>query len=467
MSPRRPVRASAICALLSAPALTAQVPAPSAAAPRPLAITRVTIVDVESGRMLPNRTVIIRGSRIVTVAAASATRVPVGARVIDGRSRYLIPGLWDMHVHNPEPGAAAMLPVYIGFGVTGVRDMGSDLLALRRHRDRIARGEMIGPRIVMAGPILDGPFGRPMPPAHRSWRIEVTQASRARGLVDSLVRAGADFIKVHERLDPATYRAIVDQARHRGMAVAGHVPAAVGAAAAAAAGQRTIEHLVNVPFACADDERDALRPTNGLEALFGGCATHDAAALLRLFVEHETWHTPTLVVQQRVALGPNASRGDPGLRHVPMPVRELLRSVGPLDLPAPRGAARARFARFFAKRVWQARQMHAAGVRLLVGTDAPGVAPGWSVHEEMHLFVRSGIPAIDALRAATINPARMLTHTDSLGAIASGKIADLVLLDANPLADIRNTLRVRAVVAGGRFYDRAAIDGILRRSTVR
>ena len=461
------MRAEALCALVWAVSLGAQEPAPGVAAPRPLAITRVTVVDVEAGRLLREQTVIIRGNRIVTVTASRETRVPVGARVVDGRSRYLIPGLWDMHVHNPEPGAAAMLPVYVAHGVTGVRDMGADLLALRRHRDRIAAGGMVGPRIVMAGPILDGPFGRPMPPAHRSWRIEVTQPARARRLVDSLVAAGADFIKVHERLAAPVHAAIMDRARRRGVAVAGHVPAAVGAAAAARAGQRTIEHLVNVPFACADAERDVLRPTNGLEALFGGCATDDPDALARLFVEHRTWHTPTLVVQQRVALGPNAARGDPGLRHVPVSIREMMRGVGPLDLPAPRGRARERFARFFEKRVAQVGQLHTAGVGLLVGTDAPGVAPGWAVHEEMRLLVRAGLPAIEALRAATINPARMLGAADSLGAVATGNIADLVLLDGNPVEDIRNTLRVRAVVTGGRFYDRAALDGILRRSIVR
>jgi imidazolonepropionase-like amidohydrolase len=460
------VRASVAIALLWATSLVAQ-PAPGVARPRPMAITGATIVDVQSGQMLRDRTVIIRGSRIATVGPRASTRLPLGARVIDGRGRYLIPGLWDMHVHNPEPGAEAMLPGYLAYGVTGVRDMGADLLALRAHRDRITVGGTIGPRIVLAGPILDGPLGRPMPAAHGSWRIEVTQPARARRLVDSLVAAGADFIKVHERLDADVHRAIMMRARTRGVAVAGHAPTAVGAAAAAEAGQRTIEHLVNVPFACTDAERSELRPTNGLEALLGGCATDDPVALMRVFVDRGTWHVPTLVVQQRVALGPGVSRGDPGLRHVPMSVRELLRSVGPLDLPAPRGRARERFTRFFEKRVSQVGQMHAAGVRLLVGSDAPGVAPGWSVHEEMRLFVRAGIPPIDALRAATINPARMLAATDSLGSVAEGKLADLVLLDADPLEDIRNTLRVRAVLAGGRFYDRAALDAILQRSTAR
>ena len=443
--------------------------APSLGDRRPVAITGVTVIDVAAGRKLRDQTVVVRSGRITATGMRDSVRVPVGARVVDGRGRFLIPGLWDMHVHNPEPGSAAMLPVYIAYGVTGVRDMGSPLQALREQRARIARGTAVGPRIVMAGPILDGPLGggRSMPSPHRQWRMELTSPVRARAVVDSLAQAGADFIKVHERLPADVYQAILSQARRRGLPVAGHVPAAVGASAVSRARQRSIEHLVNVPFACAPAELGELRPRNGLEALFGGCAGGDASALLRQFVEDSTWHTPTLVVQQRVALGPAVTRGDPGLRYVPRSVRAVLAEAGPLDLPAPQGEARDRMARLFRKRLEQVGDMHRAGVSLLVGTDAPGVAPGWSVHEEMRLFARAGVPALDALRAATWSPARYFTATDSLGSIATGKIADMVLLDADPLADIRNSRRIRAVFAGGRFFDRDALDDILSRARVR
>lgn len=438
--------------------------APNLGDRRPLAITRVTVVDVERGRGLHDQTVVVRAGRIAAVGDRSRVRIPVGARVVDGRGRFLIPGLWDMHVHNTGPGSGSMLPVYVAYGITAVRDMGADIEVLRRHRDRIARGDEIGPRILMAGPILDGPIGIAMPPAHRRFRVEVTDPARARFLVDSIARLGADFIKVHERLAPAVHAAIAAQAMRRGLRIAGHVPTALGALGAIEAGQQTIEHLVNVPFVCTVAERDELRPRNGLEALFGRCSDDDPVALMRRFVERGTWHTPTLVVQQRVALGPNATSGDPGMRHVPGAVRAILREVGPLDLPAPRGDARARFARLLAKRVEQVGQMYRAGVPLLVGTDAPGVAPGWSVHEEMRLFTRAGIPAADALRAATLSPARVFDATDSLGTIAAGKIADMVLLDADPLDDIRNTLRIRAVIANGRLLERATLDGILTRT---
>ena len=431
-------------------------------ADRATAITGVSVLDVVQGRWIANQTVLIQDRRILRVGARASVRLPQNARVINGRGRFLIPGLWDMHVHNPGPDSDALLPVYVAFGVTGVRDMGADLEALLAQRARIARGDAVGPRIVMAGPILDGPLGFPMPEAHRRWRIEVTDTGRARQVVDSVAALGADFIKVHERLAPEVYRAIADQARQRRLAIAGHAPAAVGPRAAALVGQRSIEHLVNVPFTCTAEEARTLRPRSGLERLFGGCATDNADVTLRQFVQSGTWHTPTLVVQQRIVVGPDAIRDDPGMRHVPPSVRALLREAGPLDLPAPRADVRTRLNRLLAKRIEQVGRMHRARVRLLVGTDSPGVAPGWSVHEEMRLLVTAGLSPLDAIRAATLSPARYLGGADSLGVIAPGRVADLVLLDANPLTDIRNTRRIRAVVAQGKLFDRAALDALLR-----
>src|SRR5688500_10911996 len=162
-----------------------------------LAITRVSVVDVDGDSSLADHTVLVRTGRIVAVGTSSNVRVPRGARIVDGRGRWLIPGLWDMHVHTTGPSSERLLAVYVAYGVTGVRDMGSDLVVLHRERDRVRTGERAGPRIVMAGPILDGPLPSPMPAAHRRWRIELSDPARARHVVDSIARAGADFIKVH------------------------------------------------------------------------------------------------------------------------------------------------------------------------------------------------------------------------------------------------------------------------------
>ena len=426
-----------------------------------IAITHVSVVDVERGRTLGDQTVVMRDGRIVEVGPSAAVRVPRDARTLDGRSRWLIPGLWDMHVHTTGPESERLLPVYVAYGVTGVRDMGTDLDVLRRERARIRSGEAVGPRIVMAGPILDGPLGAPMPPAHRRFRIELTDAARARRVVDSIARAGADFIKVHERLPADVYRAIAGEARRVRLPFAGHVPTSVGPAAAVAAGQRSIEHLVNVPLSCTAAEAGSLRARSPLEALFGRCSTEDLAPLYRSFATSSVWHTPTLVVQRAIALRPESAPGDPGTRHVPAPVRAMLHEVGPFNGPLPPADVRRRLRALMDKRLRQVAALHRAGVPLLVGSDAPGVAPGWSAHEEMRLLVSAGLPPSAALRAATLEPARWLGATDSLGTIARGRRADVVLLDADPLADIRNTRRIRAVIADGRLLERDALDRLL------
>ena len=446
-------------ALLAAPALLAAQPAPRR--DPVVAITRVSVVDVERSRTLADHTVLIRDGRIADVGPSRDVRVSREARVIDGRGRYLIPGLWDMHVHTVGGSSERILPVYVAYGVTGVRDMGTDLDVLRRERDRIRRGETVGPRIVMAGPILDGPLGVPTPPAHRRWRIELTDTVRARHVVDSLARAGADFIKVHERLSAPVYLAIAARARRARLPFAGHIPDSVGPLAVVAAGQRSVEHLVNVPLPCTAAESISLRPRGPLEALLGRCSSADLAPLYRRFAGPRLHHTPTLVVQQAVALRPDAHPGDPGTRYTPAPVRELMLEAGPFGGPLPPEDVRRRMRALFDKRVQQVSALHRAGVPLLVGTDAPGVAPGWSVHEELRLLVRAGLSSAEALRAATLEPARWLGASDSLGAVSRGRRADLVLLDADPLADIGATRRIRAVVADGRVYDRAALDALL------
>jgi imidazolonepropionase-like amidohydrolase len=449
--------------LLAALALaTTPVGAQSVARREPsIAITHVSVVDVERGRTLADRTVLISDGRIVEVGPSTAVRVPRDARTLDGRGRWLIPGLWDMHVHTTGPESERLLPVYVAYGVTGVRDMGADLDVLRRARARILAGQAIGPRIVMAGPILDGPLGVPMPPAHRRFRIELTDPVRARRVVDSIARAGADFIKVHERVSPDVYRAIADEARRVGLRFAGHLPTSVGPDDALVAGQRSIEHLVNVPFACTEEETESLRPRHPLEALFGRCSAVDPSSLYRSFAASSVWHTPTLVVQRAIALRPDTAPGDPGTRHIPAPVRAMLHEVGPFSGPLPPADVRRRLHALMDKRLQQVAALHRAGVPLLVGSDAPGVAPGWSAHEEMRLLVLAGLPPSAALRAATLEPARWLGATDSLGTIARGRRADVVLLDADPLADIRNTRRIRAVIADGRLLERAALDQIL------
>jgi hypothetical protein len=362
-----------------------------------LALTHVTVVDVPggggAGQTIPDQNVIIRGRRIVSMGNASDTRVPRGAQVMEGRGKYLIPGLWDMHVHLDS----ADLPALVQLGITGARDMGGDLEQLLSWRRRIAAGEITGPRLVIAGPLLRGPraFTDSGPWVIRS----AAQGIRA---VDSLAARHVDFIKVHEGLSRVAYFAIGREVHARHLSFVGHVPAALSPQTASDAGQRSIEHLEFLPDACLPG-----RPSPP-------CTQEDFDSLAAHLVKNGTWLDPTIGSFRIFApqLFPAILAG--------------FRDLVPL--------------------------LRARQIGLLAGTDlgTTGIIPGVSLHDELALLVDAGFTPAEALRAATLNPAEFLGFTDSLGTIESGKIADLVLLDQDPLADIHNTRRIAAVIREGR-----------------
>jgi imidazolonepropionase-like amidohydrolase len=444
----RPVTSAAFA--VAGLAFCAPPPVPAPGAPV-VAITGVGVVDVARGRVVPAQTVLVAGSRITAVGAAGRVRVPAGAVVVDGRGRFVIPGLWDMHTHALWDRSArdAAMPLFVASGVTGIRDMGGDLALALATRAAVRSSAMVGPRIVTPGPILDGP--RPVDPSI-SWAISTPQDGRR--AVDSLAAAGADFVKVYTLIPRDAFLAVLARARLRGLAVAGHVPAAVTPDAAARAGQRSMEHM-----------RDELEPY---------CTPSTAAAcepLFRAFRRYHTWQTPTLVVlRSKSMLNDSALEKDPRLAYAPAAALRDWRAVRDAKLRRPDTDWARQRARF-AGELWLAGAMARAGVPLLAGSDADALYtyPGSSLQEELELLVRAGLSPAAALRTATLEPARYLQATDSLGTVAPGRVADLVLLDANPLADIHATRAIAAVVLNGRYLDRRALDAleVSARSAVR
>ena len=438
---------------------TATRPAPTA----DLAVTRVNVVDVERGRILADRTVLVRGNRIAVLAPASDVTVPAGARVIDGHGKYLIPGLWDMHAHVvAEENWRWRFPLYLASGVTGVRNMGvtgedSALALALALRKRIATGEVIGPRLVTTGPLLDGAPG--------VWpkSLLVTNAAEGRHAVDSLADAGVDFVKVYQQLPRDGYFAIAAEARRRGVPFVGHVPMRISAEEAIGAGQRSVEHLLWVAYACTSGG-DSLRASvvaSKRRPSAASWAHHDAArcrAIMTAMRERGTWMVPTFVEAhvdpQRELARIDSMFADSALwRRMPAAVAAEWRASYPRDralLLDPDYLAFAAAVRASLEDVRVVRP------RILAGTDVgvPFVEPGASLHQELQLLVRHlGLTPLEALQTATIEPARFLGMTDSLGTVQPGKLADLVLLDADPLADIRNTTRIAGVVANGRYHE--------------
>jgi imidazolonepropionase-like amidohydrolase len=434
-----------ICLLIAAATLVAGVPvAPQA---RALAITRVNVVDVVTGRIVPNSTVTINGPTIAVVAAGRVTagnappagsRPPAGAQVVDGQGKFLIPGLWDMHAHMEASGASA-LQLYVANGVTGIRDMGSDLDLILKMREETASGRLLGPRIFAAGPILDDA------PGDWPYRMRVRTAEDGRAAVQLLKRRGVDLIKVHDHTPRDAFFAIADEARRQNLPLAGHVPLALTVQEVIDAGQRDIEHLSNLELWKPCSGGDAYRP----EA---------CRPFFEMLARRGVWSTPTLVAMSELAtIGTPASAVSADhLAYGSKSVRAMWAGnqglfVTPDMIRALRAGAEVGAV--------VTKDMAKAGVGILAGCDT--MISGFCVHDELVAMVRGGMAPLAALQTATLNPARYFGLLQTSGSVAAGKRADLLLLDANPLTEIVNVGRIHAVVVAGRFLDRNELDALL------
>ena len=427
--------------------------------PTPLALTHVSLIDVTGAVVKRDMTVVITGDRISAIGASANTSVPAESNVVDATGKFLIPGLWDMHVHWY---ARDTFTLFTANGVTGVRQMfgNSDLL---RWRDQIAKGSLLGPRMVVASPIIDGP--EPVWPNS----ISVRNEDEGRKAVRRVKQWGADFVKVYALLPRDAYFGIADEAKQQGMTFVGHVPFSVSTAEASQAGQKSIEHLTGILIDCSNKEtelRDELvkakSPAARHRVQMKALETYDekkAADLFARFVKNHTWQCPTLTVLRSIAsVGDENFRRDGRLRYIPRRLQQRW-SVGIANRDEDDNGAK----KIFRKDLEIVGAMRKAGVPILAGTDTgnPFCFPGFSLHEELALLVIAGLTPVEALRAATLNPAEFFGLDKTLGTIDQGKIADLVLLDANPLEDIRNTQRINAVISNGRLFDRKALDKML------
>jgi imidazolonepropionase-like amidohydrolase len=458
-----------------------------------VAIQAVTVVDVMDGSLREKQTVLIAGNRITSVGPADKTPVPHDAALVDGAGGFLIPGLWDMHVHSVSPVAADTasraiaaqdwhLPLFLAHGITGVRNMndGTGDLTLEltnRIKRELADGSRSGPpRFLSAGSAVDG-----APYLGITKKVVVRTAPEARAAVAQLASHGADLIKVYENLSREAYFAILDEARRRAIPVDGHVPFRITPEEAAAAGQRTVEHPEAIAAGCSteaeaerkrfagalaaydterDDEKLLEMQVRHYRVLYDSRDPAACAAALDVYRRNRVAVTADLLVYHYIVNAEQILSDTSRMRLVPEVIRRgwesMLKSNTTRELqsllrPIP------------ALELQNVRLANEAGVVLLAATDVdiPLGVPGLSLHEELVRLVEAGLTPLAALQAATRNPSRVLHMDDSLGSIEAGKLADLVVLDADPLKDIRNTQRIRAVVANGRLYRRGDLDRLL------
>jgi len=443
---------------------------------KPLVLTHVAVIDTTGGPTKLDMTVVITGDRITELGPTNRVTVPRDAQIVDATGKFLIPGLWDMHVHW-YGFDKAYLQLFTANGVTGVRVMWGAPIHFELRKE-IEAGTLLGPRMVIASTILDGP--KPVWPGS----IAVANEAEARRAVIKVKEQGFDFVKVYSLLPREAYFAIAEESKKQGLVFVGHVPFSVSAGEASDAGQKSIEHLTGILAACSNREGELRKdfedayfhPSEGqrlpsparirplTRMMLETFSPEKAASLFARFKRNQTWQCPTLTLLRNAAFINDPSfRNDPRLKYMPTQVttawdpstdfRFKERTAEDFDLSR----------LVYKKHIELVGMMHRAGVEFLAGTDTgnPYCFPGFSLHDELVLLVEAGLSPMEALQAATINPARFLGEVKELGTVEKGKIADLVLLDANPLDDIRNTTKINSVVRSGRLLDRKALDQLL------
>jgi len=440
--------------------------------PKPLVFTHVTVIDATGAPAKFNQTVVIKGSRITKLGENGNVHVPDDATVVNATGKFLIPGLWDMHVHTASE---TFFSLYLANGITGVRDMAMELDKLKAWREQIENGSLLGPRLVIAGPLLDGPHS-----VIPDLSVIVESPVEGRLIVADLKNQGVDFIKIYNFLSRDAYFAIANEARKQEISFAGHVPLSVSAAEASDAGQKSIEHLTGILLACSSQETrlrsmivDSVRQSNYSprevnrlifsappEEIAKTYNEEKAKALFARFASNGAWQVPTLFILKLITFGNDEYRNDVRLKYVPSFIREGWAPSGTNRQSKEEDEARKRL---FQKEMEIVGVMHRAGVKFLAGTDTPNpyVFPGFNLHDELALLVQAGFTTMQALQTATRNPAEYLGRLDSLGTIEEGKIADLVLLEANPLEDINGTRRIAAVVLNGRLLPKSSLEEML------
>ena len=404
----------------------------------------VSILDVEAGTVLPDRTVVVEGEEILWVGPAAEARLPEGATVVGGKGRLLLPGLADMHVHM-DP---ADVPLFLANGVTTVREMNGSQTHLSL-RDSIERGQVLGPRMFVASTLLAGVSQR--------WRhLLVPDAAAAERTAHELKEQGYDFLKVYDSLSRPAYAALAEASGALGLPLVGHVPEEVGLERVLDAGQRSIEHVEQIAYATVGHRPDPGRIPEIAGRIAGG----------------RVWVVPTLAAQRILTQARtgayNARLDAPEMAFVDPALVEwwksLMAPAGTPD-PSPDDPRRQRSEAFYAFQRDLVRALHEAGVPLLAGTDTPNplLVPGFSIHHELAALVDAGIPSIEVLRAATRDAARFVGEEGRWGVVARGAVADLVLVDGDPLEEIDALRLPVGVMVRGTWIDRQALDRMLER----
>ena len=429
----------------------------------PIVIRGGTLIDVHTGRQVAGSLIVVEGNRIAQVGRESDIEVPQGARVIDAHGKWIIPGLMDMHTHISS---AKNIPfeLYLVNGVTTIRDPGGNLTLQRLARQEIDAGKRPGPRLFFSGSVLDG-----NPPLWPDLSIIVDTQEQAESAVNFLIDQGVGSVKVYNSITEPVLEAIVRTAHRRGISVIGHVPRSMTMTRAVELGMDGLEHIrVTGRELLPLEEANKIDflPFVQREALLWQRFDLDSDQMKKLvsfLVERKVFLDPTLAVDElsSLALYEEQAR-DPNNRFMPRDfINEAETAPDVFRLPPELKDASAAG---FRKRLQFIGMCSRAGVQIIAGTDGVGTGtllPGFGLHHELELLSQAGLTPVQVIQAATITAARALRKDEELGSVETGKLADLVILSADPLLDIRNASKIDGVMIGGRLLDRKALDEML------
>lgn len=418
-----------------------------------------TLVDVASGSEMPDSTIVMRGERIEQVGSGNLV-IPEGAQIIDAKGKWIIPGLIDSHAHaeNPEQ---TPFSLYLANGVTTIRNPGGNITVLRLTRERLSRGDLIGPRLFFSGPLLDG-----IPPVWPDMSLLVDTPQRAKSAVNFLADQGVDFVKVYNNVKEPELKVIIETAKERGLPVAGHIPRSMTMTRAVELGMTRLEHIrVTGKELLSPDEAEKIDPLplGQREPLLWqrfDLQSEKMQALIQRLAQAKIFLDPTLVIAELTEVpNPDAEKNDSNNEYLPPAVVEQAVNLkSPIyELPAD---LRAAGVEAFHKQEMFVGMCNQAGVKIIAGTDGPGIGsllPGFGLHRELELLVASGLSPLQALRAATLTAAEALGKDDQLGTVARGKLADMVVLDADPLQKVQNLRKIHLVVQGAKTYEPDAL----------
>src|ERR1700722_14372611 len=455
------------CVLVSTFTASAQTPPCPPSTISRINILDVTVIDVVTGAEQPHMTVEVVRDRIAQIVPYKNEHRLNCTQIVEGTGKFLIPGLWDMHVHTffgtwVPGGREVTIPLFVANGITGVGDMGSELDLILLARADIAAGKLIGPRMIVAGLMMDGP--KTQFPAS----IAIATPEDGRRAVDMLVSRGVDFIKIQSYVPREAYFAIADECKKKGIVFVGHVPDAIRGSEASNAGQKSFEHLIGIFEGSSTAEDQLLKGPKGPGKFLETYDPQKEDALIALLAKNQTWQCPTLYWERGQWLVDIIDvNKDLDLKYAPVLWRDqlwprftksIIKELDTDPLPVRK--------QFVTHELDFVRKLNDARVPLLAGTDTPAgvdVIPGFSLHLELIYLVQAGLTPLQALQTATINPARFLDKTADFGTVEEGKIADLVLLLANPLDEIYLTQTTAGVVLNGRYLSSQDLDAMRKR----